>query len=514
VDPGSGSITSLIQSLNTPLVAAGQYPAENVQSWILTRGASGSAAEVFVYFHLTESNQAVLYRWDGGPVPGPNLEQVVEEAMGFCESMGFMMDNLNFGQLPPDKRGELLQKLPPFVQDLATLQKEAEEIPLSMSKKVIDPVEEFARARAAMQGQPTANDFADPNDDRSDQFDPMSLMEDVGGYESSPAPVRGSPSGGEDLQIEITEIEGLELMPAAEPAPVPKSPPARMQSGVRELDLDFDEPPLVVGSAPAPAPVSPAPPPPPPPMRVRERTPPGEITLFDDASSVAPPMAAAAASRKVEDDEFNVDDLLSDVDLSRGPTNGAAGKPAPISAVAPASALDIDVSSALDDILDGVESSKSSAKGQTPAPIAPPAAPTIVAPLKPPVSPAPAAVKPVPAPAPTTEEISLDLDFEGSLESSISSPDEALVALEALGVPDDPLAALGAMLDDPPMTIAPPASVTAAMSGPPPTSRPAVEAAWSEAPKANGNGSHNGAAAAPMKLDISTDELARLLSML
>lgn len=503
VDPGLGPISSLIQSLNTPLVAAGPHPAENVQSWILTRGANAGTVEVFVYFHLTESNQAVLYRWDGGPLPASSQEQVVEEAMGFCESMGFMMDNLNFGQLPPDKRGELLQTLPPFLQDLANLQREVEEIPLSMNKRVVDPVEEFARARAAMQesGQPSSSSFADPNDGNA-PFDPMSLMEDVSATTSGVGAVAGLGAGavaatGEDeLQIEITEIDGLDLQPASEQVPpVPVSTrPARMQSSVVELDLD-DEPPLVVGSAPAPAP-APAPPVPaslaePPLLRGRERTPAGEVTVFDDSGSAASPspagmaaavpaaaapaaapapVAAPAPSAIKLDDDFDVDDLLADVDV---------GKPQPDSPALPSpSALDLDVSSALDDILDGVESSKSN---------------------KPkPEAPAPAATA-----MPPEAAVAIDLDLEGSIEASISSPDEALLALDALGISDDPLSSLPT-LEEPPPPVAPAA-------------RPAVEAAWAtEAPaKANGNGSHNGAGAtASLRLDISTDDLARLLSML
>ena len=466
VDPGLGPITSLIQSLNTPLVAAGTHPAENVQSWIVTRGSSAGSAEVFVFFHLTESNQAVLYRWDGGPVPGDQQEQVVEEAMGFCESMGFMMDNLNFGQLPPDKRGELLQTLPPFVQDLANLQpRDVEEIPLSMSKKVVDPVEEFARARAAMaeSGQATASDFVDPND-AGIEFDPSQLMGDVG--------VAPAASADGDMQIEITEIEGLDLQPAEPVASGPAS--GRVESSVRELDLD-DEPPLVVGAAVTPAPVPASAPPV---VRGRERTPAGEVTVFDDAAtavgmmpppaagSTAAAAAAPAAAAPPTAAEFDVDDLLADVEISQPSGNGAAAA----GTASASAAADFDVSSALDDILDGVESSK-------------------------PATPPPAASAAAPA-----DDISLDIDLDSSLEASISSPDEALVALEALGVPDE--AGTGAPSP-------PPASPN------PIPARPAVEAAWATEAgqsRANGNGAaHNGAA---VRLDISTDELARLLSML
>src|SRR4051812_38696678 len=145
IDPAAGSINALIQSLNTPLVAAGPHPAENVQSWIISREGSG-AFDVFVFFHLTQSNQSVVYHWSDGKVPPPQLAYVQEEAMSFCESMGFMMDNVNFPTLPPDKRGELLTTLPPFIQDLASLVKEVSVEEVSSSKKV-DPLDDFVRMK-------------------------------------------------------------------------------------------------------------------------------------------------------------------------------------------------------------------------------------------------------------------------------------------------------------------------------------------------------------------------------
>src|SRR5438067_2773157 len=99
IAPHAGPISALIQSLNTPLVAAGEHPAESVQSWIISQQDASAAFDVFVFFHLTQSNHGVVYRWDGGAVAAAQLGYVQEEAMGFCESMGFMMDNLNFPTL-------------------------------------------------------------------------------------------------------------------------------------------------------------------------------------------------------------------------------------------------------------------------------------------------------------------------------------------------------------------------------------------------------------------------------
>ncbi len=438
IDPAEGSVTNLIQSLNTPLVAAGPHPAENVQSWIVSRKA-GAAFDVFVYFHLTETNKAVVYRWDGGTVPAAQLEYVQEEAMSFCESMGFMMDDLGFGNLSPAKRGELVQTLPPFAADLSTVQKEV--VVEENSKAVkLDPVEEFARARAAAAeaGQVATGDFAVPGGDDE--------IEDVVGFDPASAPPPQE-LGGEEMQIEITEVEGLDLIPEDQPlAPV-----------VPGVAVEIDEPPLITGSIPVPT------------GRARkEPTPENQIDVFDLEAltgQTAPPMPQAPAD---DSNDISIDDVLADV----APANGNGSE---------------DLGSALDDILDGVESSK------------PRGAPRPQEDSEPPLV--------VGSTAMAGGDVEVQIDMGGDEEG------DPLAALESLGVGEEPSPAPAPAKPAGKKPVASPEiSIDDLLGEPEPSS--ALDSAWASdggtaerRAASNGKGSHG-------PLDIATPELARLLALL
>lgn len=471
IDPTAGPISSLVQSLNTPLVAAGPHPAENVQAWIVSRVAAGGSSDVLVYFHLTQANLPVVYRWADGAVPPPQLAYVQEEALSFCESMGFMMDNLNFAALSPEARGELLQTLPPFTRDLSSLVKEMELVESSSSKK-LDPLDDFVRMKQARAeaGQLGTGEFMsaqgdpvhEPQGDASGpSFDP-SLRVD-----RADAPNMLRPG---DEPIEITEIEGLELLPDPE-----------LVRGVVASD-----PPVVRGSIPDPSPVAS-------PRMVREKTPSESMKIFDESDFADPELAMAAAPipregqipeagaipSEIGGAEMSIDDMLADVG------NAAPGGD--------------DLSSELDAILDRVEGSSPSV-----------AEPAMSANGN----------------GHGSDDISIELSNPGDNDDD----DDAMKMFDALVAGDD---------DPPPPAVVAPPSTMRAPAPPPisptpsrlgritPVAVPASEAIRADAPvsplesawmdggastQSNGNGASHGGSAP--RLDIATDDLARLLAML
>lgn len=420
VDPAAGPVTNVIQSLNTPLVAAGPHPAEAVQSWIIARQAAGGGAfDIAVFFHLTESNQAVLYRWDGGPVPPPQLDYVQEEALSFCESMGFMMDDLNFGSLAPDARGQLLESLPPFHADLGAFARGDDGKGDGAATAEADPLDDFQRAKQARleAGQASTADFVpEPSGEEPfahpQTFDPGTIPQD-------------------DLQIEITEVEAVDLLPAEEAALEPvvgTIPPDAIVQGIEEPS----GPPLVVGSLQTASAAAP-----PPIVAGREVTPADQVAVIDadlfGSADVAIPVGDADGG----DDEIRIDDVLAEMP----DTDGA----------------EIDLSSQLDDILDGVETSQ------------PPQAAAA-----PPPAPAPAATEPAPAKFDSTE-FSIDLTDTGSGNATVS-PEEAMAALDAL----DTLTGPGPNAPEPPAAPSEEAPAVSVESIPPPS--PAAPAAEAPAP--------------------------------
>lgn len=106
-------VVQLYQSLNQPHLAVPGRKAGPASGYVLgLRGPSGFA--VFVYLHLPDSGECAVYVPSNGTVPAEQYQGEEGEALGFVESMGFIMDNLNFRGRPAGEQDSLLATLPVF----------------------------------------------------------------------------------------------------------------------------------------------------------------------------------------------------------------------------------------------------------------------------------------------------------------------------------------------------------------------------------------------------------------
>lgn len=109
-------VVQLYQSLNQPHLAVPGRRAGPAQAFVLgLRGPSGFA--VFVYLHLGDSAECAVYVPSSGTVPSEQYQNEEAEALGFTESMGFIMDNLNFRGRPADEQDKLIRDLAVFQRD-------------------------------------------------------------------------------------------------------------------------------------------------------------------------------------------------------------------------------------------------------------------------------------------------------------------------------------------------------------------------------------------------------------
>lgn len=113
--PGNrDALVLLYQSLNSPQVGIPGKQAGPAQAFVLAyRGPNGSA--MFIFLNLPDSGESAVYISDKRNMSPEELAQEENEALGFVESMGFMMDNLNFANLSPDQKDDIIATLPPFV---------------------------------------------------------------------------------------------------------------------------------------------------------------------------------------------------------------------------------------------------------------------------------------------------------------------------------------------------------------------------------------------------------------
>lgn len=109
-------VVQLYQSLNQPHLAVPGRRAGPASGYVLgLRGPSGFA--VFVYLYMPDSGECAVYVPSSGTVAAEQYQSEEGEALGFVESMGFIMDNLNFRGRPIDEQDGLIRSLPVFQRE-------------------------------------------------------------------------------------------------------------------------------------------------------------------------------------------------------------------------------------------------------------------------------------------------------------------------------------------------------------------------------------------------------------
>jgi type IV pilus assembly protein PilF len=109
-------VVQLYQSLNQPhLAIPGRRAGPASASVLGLRGPSGFA--VFVYLSLPESGECAVYVPANGTVPADRYLAEEALALGFVESMGFMMDDLGFRGRSPEEQEALIRSLPVFQRE-------------------------------------------------------------------------------------------------------------------------------------------------------------------------------------------------------------------------------------------------------------------------------------------------------------------------------------------------------------------------------------------------------------
>lgn len=107
-------VVAVIESINTPNIAIPGMSTEPVAAYIVGIRLLSGNFTVAIYLHLLHSNTACIYAADPLEVPLEGYSDLEAEAIQFTESMGFMLDNLNFRAQPPEQIARLIETLPLF----------------------------------------------------------------------------------------------------------------------------------------------------------------------------------------------------------------------------------------------------------------------------------------------------------------------------------------------------------------------------------------------------------------
>jgi hypothetical protein len=108
-------VVAVVESINQPQVSIPGKPVQTCSGHLCgIRNANGTFA-IYVGLHVPATGENVVYASDRRQITTADEYREVElEALQFLESMGFMLDNLNFRNLPPDQQQATLERIPLF----------------------------------------------------------------------------------------------------------------------------------------------------------------------------------------------------------------------------------------------------------------------------------------------------------------------------------------------------------------------------------------------------------------
>lgn len=106
-------IKRLYQAMGLVQLAIPGFPTQGVGAYMVAFSQDQEqGCRVAVALHLKETARLVFYLNEAGDVPADQVEDVLEDGVIFVESMGFLLNDLEFHVLSVEEREKLWNSLP------------------------------------------------------------------------------------------------------------------------------------------------------------------------------------------------------------------------------------------------------------------------------------------------------------------------------------------------------------------------------------------------------------------
>jgi hypothetical protein len=107
-------VVAIIEAINQPQISIPGREPQAVHGVLCSlRNANGSFS-IVVALHVPRTGENVIYLHDKRQLAAEEYREVQDAGLHFLESMGFMLDNLNFRNMAPALQEETLKRLPLF----------------------------------------------------------------------------------------------------------------------------------------------------------------------------------------------------------------------------------------------------------------------------------------------------------------------------------------------------------------------------------------------------------------
>jgi hypothetical protein len=107
-------VVAVVQSLNQPQVSIPGKSAQVVIGYLIGVRSTNAAFSIYVGLHLPRAGENVVYVHERRQLTVEEYRTIEIEGLHFLESMGFMLDNLNFRNLAPEVQERTFQSIPIF----------------------------------------------------------------------------------------------------------------------------------------------------------------------------------------------------------------------------------------------------------------------------------------------------------------------------------------------------------------------------------------------------------------
>ncbi len=107
-------VVALVESINQPQVSIPGKTSQAVQGYLCGLRNPNGTFSILVSLFLPKTGENVVYFHDRRQVSLEEYRDAEIEGLQFLESMGFMLDNLNFRNLAPAAQESTLKRVPVF----------------------------------------------------------------------------------------------------------------------------------------------------------------------------------------------------------------------------------------------------------------------------------------------------------------------------------------------------------------------------------------------------------------
>lgn len=110
------SVVAVIESINSPNISIPEIGTEPTKAYLVGVATPGGGYGIFCYLLFLETNIPIIYISNPPEVAFEQYGGLESDAIQFAESMGFMLDNLNFRAQPAEIQARMIEQLP-FLRD-------------------------------------------------------------------------------------------------------------------------------------------------------------------------------------------------------------------------------------------------------------------------------------------------------------------------------------------------------------------------------------------------------------